>query len=106
MIGWTEKHPRNWSNDDLLDWIYTVAGIGHISIEGLRAENFQGLDGRQLCGMLESDFVQRDQINGAILYSCFAELIRESKKIYTAVAYVGMGGGGLSHGPFWQVFSL
>lgn len=79
--SWKRKHPEMWTCDDIINWIYSVAVPMNINLEKLRGESFQGLSGLQLCRLTLEEFVERDQINGAQLFNCLHELLKQSQFI-------------------------
>ncbi|ESO06403.1 hypothetical protein HELRODRAFT_160574 [Helobdella robusta] len=60
MDTWQSKHPEDWNNSDILDWIYFTAGLKNIQLPSLRGENFQGMTGKEFCKMTSEDFKSKD----------------------------------------------
>lgn len=78
LESWKRTHPDLWTNDDVLNLIYYIAGEGNgIKSTHLRGENFQRIRGADLCSMTEEDFVQRDPQYGPTLYRCIRDLMQQ-----------------------------
>lgn len=76
LMSWTQKHPEHWSQNEILDWIYFVAGTIEVDPTTIRGEGFQNITGPELCRMKLEDFQKRDPING----KCFFEMFRSLHK--------------------------
>ncbi|KAL4225510.1 hypothetical protein ACF0H5_016199 [Mactra antiquata] len=76
LISWTQKHPEHWSQNEILDWIYFVAGSIDVDPTTIRGEGFQNITGPELCRMTEEDFLKRDPVNG----KCFHDMFRSMHK--------------------------
>ena len=82
MESWRSVPPDQWSNADVLNFIYTLAaasppspspsslggGQGGIDVRGLRGERFQGLSGKEILAMSREQFVARDPLYGGRLH--------------------------------------
>lgn len=59
--------PKDWSSDDIILWIVSVAVESNYPYEEVNADNFN-VDGRTLFGLSRNDFVERDPHFGGLLY--------------------------------------
>ena len=79
LMSWTQKHPEHWTQNEILDWIYFVAGTIDVDPTTIRGEGFQNISGPELCGMTEENFLTRDPVNGKLFYDMFRMLFKDSK---------------------------
>lgn len=79
FTSWTLKRPAEWSSEDIIDWIYSVADPLDMKLDTVCGESYQGVSGQQLCRFSVDQFLQRDHINGQRLYSCLQELLQQSQ---------------------------
>ena len=77
---WQQKPMERWTSDDILDWIYVVAGCSSVNLSSFKGENFQDLDGRKLCCMSRTDFIARDEEHGEMLFDAMWQLLDRSSK--------------------------
>lgn len=78
LTSWTQKHPEHWTQNEILDWIYFVAGTLDVDHSTIRGEAFQNITGPELCRMTLDDFMKRDPVNGRCFYDMFKEMHRDS----------------------------
>jgi hypothetical protein len=77
--NWQRRHPKHWSNADVLDLIYFVATASSgVTLPNLRGEKFQGVCGTDLYHMSKSEYVERDPVYGGLLHDCIQELLIKS----------------------------
>lgn len=80
LDNWQKRHPRNWSNDDVLDLIYFVASAsGGVTMTSLHGERFRDVRGVDLYRMDRREFVARDPRYGNLLFDCIQELLAKSE---------------------------
>jgi len=65
MSGWRCMDPADWSESDVLDFIYSLDGTAPETLSG---ERFRGLSGARLSRLPLDDFVSRDHRHGALIY--------------------------------------
>ena len=80
LLSWTRRHPRHWSNTEVLDWLFCVVQDQCCQdMQELRAENFQSVTGEQLCHMSLEEFTKLEPKFGAVLYEVFNKLLYEGE---------------------------
>ena len=67
LSRWKDLCPESWSQEDVLNWVYDFAGRYGID-EQIRGENFQNVDGYQLCQMTAQDFVCLSESHAEFFY--------------------------------------
>lgn len=75
MSKWASKHPRQWTTDDVLDWLYSAVEKEGVDLSRLRGEAFQNVTGVQLCNMSEEEFTEKEPEYGGLLFKSFQRLI-------------------------------
>lgn len=79
MSKWASKHPRQWTTDDVLDWLYSSVEKEGVDLGRLRGEAFQNVTGVELCNMSEEEFIEKEPEYGGLLFKSFQRLIDSSK---------------------------
>ena len=75
LENWRTIHPENWSNNEVMNWIYSIAeDTEEIDADLLRGEAFSGITGKELSRMSERDFIKLDDKHGSILHQLFSFL--------------------------------
>lgn len=74
MNRWQCLDPDNWSESDVLDFIYS---LDDVSPETLYGERFRGLRGFELCRLSLQEFRVRDQQHGQLIYERLHSLLRQ-----------------------------
>ena len=75
LENWRTIHPENWSNNEVMNWIYSIAeDTEEIDAELLRGEAFSGITGKELSRMSERDFIKLDDKHGSLLHHLFSFL--------------------------------
>ena len=82
LMSWTQKHPEHWTQSEILDWIYFVAGTIDVDPTTIRGEGFQNISGPELCRMAEEDFSRRDPVNGKLFYDMFRMLFKDGMSLF------------------------
>ncbi|XP_062601638.1 ETS-related transcription factor Elf-3-like isoform X1 [Saccostrea cucullata] len=71
---WSNKHPENWSSQEVLDWVFYAAEKNGIDCEHLYAENFRNIVGIDLCKMGLDGFLRLEPNYGQLFYKMFRDL--------------------------------
>ena len=79
FLSWTCKHPENWSEAEVLDWLYYSAERNGIDCSLLPGEAFHSVKGRDLCRMSADDFQSLEPRFGQYFYSLFRQLLNGRK---------------------------
>lgn len=74
MSGWQCLDPDNWSESDVLDFIYS---LDDVSPETMYGERFRDLRGFELCRLSLQEFRTRDQQHGQLIYERLHSLLRQ-----------------------------
>ncbi|KAI0212042.1 ETS-related transcription factor Elf-3 [Lamellibrachia satsuma] len=77
LKSWTNKHPEQWGPREVLDWVYYVADMCHIT--GIRGEVFNRKTGSELCRFTREQFLSLEPTYGGLLHGCLHLLLRKSK---------------------------
>ena len=80
FLSWTCKHPDNWNETEVLDWLFYSADRNGIDTTNLHGESFR-LTGRELCRMGIEEFQRREPQYGHYFYSWFRQLLNGRKFI-------------------------
>ncbi|CAL1540469.1 unnamed protein product, partial [Lymnaea stagnalis] len=75
LLSWTRHHPENWSSSEVLDWLFFVAQERGLDMQEFRGENFQNINGMQLCQMGLGDFTRLEPRFGRSIYEMFKNLL-------------------------------
>ena len=70
-------HPDNWTESDVLDFIFSVDGTRP---ETLHGERFRGLSGSELCRLSLHEFVVRDRQHGPLIYDQLHSLLHRQRQ--------------------------
>ena len=94
LNSWTYCHPEDWDNDNILDFIYTVAErFEHILQERfdeppeILGERFQGLKGHDLLRMTKQQLTDLEPNYGAFVHMLLQQLLRTARKQHDAYMY-------------------
>ena len=79
MSKWTSKHPRQWSSNDVLDWLYSSVEKEGVDLGRLRGEAFQNVSGIQLCNMTQEEFIEKEPEYGHQIFQSFKNLLNSSR---------------------------
>ncbi|XP_050409037.1 ETS-related transcription factor Elf-3 isoform X1 [Patella vulgata] len=75
LLSWTTKHPENWSDSEILDWVFFVADKQRFDGSKVCGEAYQNLSGDKLCSMTRNDFLNVDPFFGSAMYDLFRQLV-------------------------------
>ena len=84
-IGWRTIHPRRWSPDQVLDWVYSSETLPGVDHGALRGEAFNRLPGAELVALNRAEFVAREPLYGDQLYHRLQTLLDSYSTLATAI---------------------
>jgi len=74
MDQWQRLRPDDWTDSDVLDFIYS---LDDISPETLHGERFQDLTGFDFCRLSAQEFITRDAQHGQLIYRRLHSLLNQ-----------------------------
>lgn len=78
FLSWRCKHPENWTEKEVLDWLFYSAEMSGVDTTNLHGEAFR-ITGRDLCRMNLEDFQRIEPQYGQYFYSLFRQLLNGRK---------------------------
>jgi len=82
MDGWRSLHPDEWSDSDVLDFIFSLKDINP---EMLRGEQFRALTGSELCRLSLQEFTLRDPQYGQLIHRQLQSLLHQRQYIHLSM---------------------
>lgn len=75
---WTDKHPKSWSSEEVVNWIYSMAALHNID-NTVRGEAFRTVTGKDLYNMTADDFRKLSDEHFQVFYQGFFQLRKRSQ---------------------------
>ena len=79
FVSWTCKHPENWTEAEVLDWLFFSAERNGVDCSHLHGEAFRTVTGRDLCRMGMEEFCSLEPQFGLYFYGLFRQLLNGRK---------------------------
>ena len=77
--NWKLTPPRQWTNKEVIDWVYHVVETWKIDPHNVHGEHFSELTGQDLCTMTLIEFEFRDSLHGHRFFECFQDLLNQGE---------------------------
>ncbi|XP_046394660.1 ETS homologous factor-like isoform X2 [Ischnura elegans] len=73
---WQEKPVKQWTRDDIINWVTSVASENSIRYENIKLSGFRDVnDGLRLCQLGPEDFISIEPIHGRLFYDALQKLL-------------------------------